>query len=161
MSVAFNDLFQNFHNERHPSSKKRHSSSSSLSKKTSSKKTPKKSKDSSTDSSPTKIKKEYLNYGFKFKKISKSKQENKKFDAVFEHGTTKKLRVVSFGNSKENDYLQNKDRTYRDWYNKNHPPNDKNLMDPKTLNHYICWNRENLKDSIDHYARTWKNAAKS
>jgi hypothetical protein len=96
--------------------------------------------------------------GYAFVKIGRSKSESKKFDAVFQNRSTKKLKVVSFGNSKESDYLTTKDKTYRDWYNTQNKINEKNLMDAKTLNRYICWNKSNLKDSVDHYQRLFKSA---
>lgn len=154
MSSNFSDLFQTFHTSTHSGKPRLISKPKSQKPKLKSDPLKSKLKKKKTGSSSVSSEKT----GYAFVKIGRSKSESKKFDAVFQNRSTKKLKVVSFGSTKESDYLTTKDKAYRDWYNSTNKINEKNLMDAKTLNRYICWNKSNLKDSVDHYQRLFKIA---
>lgn len=101
----------------------------------------------------------YQNYIFK--KIQKSKEPSKKYEAIFQHYAKKdKLKVVAFGSTKESDYTQNKDKKYRDFYLKQNKIDTNNLMSPKTLEQMILWNKPTVDQSVKIYKKKWESKSK-
>lgn len=121
-------------------------------------KTTKSKKDSSGSSSSSSGGIKYGDY--LYKSIKKSQSPTKKYDAIFEHAKTGKVKTVSFGSVNEKDYTQLKDRKYRDYYLSQNKLKDKNLMSPQALNHYILWNKSDIGSSIESYKRMLKREQK-
>lgn len=95
-----------------------------------------------------------VKYGdYYFTGIKKSSKPDNKYDAIFQNVKTGKERRVSFGNKKEKDYTQHKDKSLKEFYEFKHR-NDKidNLMSATALNKYILWN----KPSVDLGVRSYK-----
>lgn len=97
--------------------------------------------------------------GYKFIKIVSSKRVSKKYDAIFEHIQTKKIKRVSFGSKGMSDYTKHRDKQRKERYLKRHRKNENwnNLMTPGALSRWILWNKPTLKGSITDYKRKFKN----
>lgn len=117
-----------------------------------------KSKGKSKDKSKSKSINEKSYNGYKFIKIQKCKAGNKKYDAIFRKVNSDKEKVVSFGSLKQKDYTDLGDRKYRDYYLKTNRVNDKNLMNSKTLEKHILWNKPTITESVEKYKRLFKKS---
>ena len=118
--------------------------------------TMKKTKDRKSSSSSAPVYQNYI-----FKKIQRSKEPSKKYEAIFQHYAKKdKLKVVSFGSTEKRDYTQHKDKNYRDFYLKQNKIDQNNLMSPKTLEQMILWNKPSFQQSVEIYKKVWKRKSK-
>jgi hypothetical protein len=102
-------------------------------------------------------------------RIDKSKNPEKKFDAVFrdkdcpckpkekvECGRTEK--VVSFGSKGMEDFTIHKDEKRKELYLKRHKKNE-NWKDPTTpgaLSRWVLWNLPDFKDSVEDFKKRFK-----
>jgi hypothetical protein len=95
----------------------------------------------------------------KLKKVEKSKNPNKKFDATFimQNG---KYRTVSFGAADYDDFTLIKDddtaNKKRELYIKRHEKREKKLWDsnpatPAALSRWILWEKRDLDDAIKNF----------
>lgn len=95
----------------------------------------------------------------KLLKVSKSKKNDKKLDALFELEDDKKIydKVVSFGyndpDDKMNDYTRHKDKNRRNMYIIRHAVDLRtgSPIRPGFLSLFLLWNKPDLKQSIKDY----------
>jgi hypothetical protein len=89
-----------------------------------------------------------------FVDIKKSKNLERKYDAIFIKESNGKEKIVSFGKKGKYDYLSTKDREQRDFYDFKHKGVSlSNLMSKESLEKYILWNKSSLEASIRDYKR--------
>ena len=88
----------------------------------------------------------------KLVKIVKSKNPDKKYDAIFE--TDEGSKTVSFGASANSDYTIHKDRKRMENYRARHQhDNLKDPMSPGALSWYVLWSSTSLKGGIANYRK--------
>tara|TARA_R110002072_G_scaffold33683_1_gene101713 strand:- start:385 stop:735 length:351 start_codon:yes stop_codon:yes gene_type:complete len=98
-----------------------------------------------------------------FKGIRKSKNKNKKYDAIFYDKENNKTKGVSFGQAGASDYTVHKDEIRRNRYISRHWKDLKtnNPMAAGYLSMYILWNKNNLRKSVLDYKRRYNIYLKS
>ena len=87
--------------------------------------------------------------------IQKSRNPNKKYDAVVDGG-----KIISFGAAGYSDYTLNKDPVRRQSYIKRHSNEDwsrANLLSPAWLSRYILWEKPNLEEAIRNANQNYKD----
>lgn len=87
--------------------------------------------------------------------ITKSKKNNKKYDAIFND------KVISFGAKGYSDFTINKDENKKDNYIKRHEVNEdfskKGIKTAGYLSRYILWNKPTIKESIKDLNNKYKD----
>lgn len=90
----------------------------------------------------------------KLKTIRRSRNPEKKFDAVFEKDGREI--VTHFGQKGYSDFTKHKDVTRRQRYLRRHKGMGENWNDPTTpgaLSRWVLWNKKTLRASIADYKR--------
>lgn len=88
----------------------------------------------------------------KLKKIVKSKNPKKKYDAYFKIDDHEK--VVSFGAKGYSDFTINKDEKRKERYlNRHKNENWDDVTSAGALSRYILWNKKTLKSSIKDFKK--------
>ena len=100
----------------------------------------------------------YIYKNYKFIKIIKSKNKNKKYDAIFLNINTNKNKKVSFGAAGMSDYTKHKNDERKKRYINRHKKRENwnNLISPGALSRWILWNKKTFKASLSDYKRKFK-----
>lgn len=101
--------------------------------------------------------------GYYFINIKKSKEQGKRYDALFVDAKTGREKRISFGVVGEKDFIALQDPLQRDFYDFKweKKQNWKDLMSRGALQKYILWNKSSLEKSIKDYKRRLKNSTHS
>jgi hypothetical protein len=91
--------------------------------------------------------------------ISKSKNKNKKYDALINQNNKKK--TLSFGQNNASDFTINKSEERKKLYIARHQKNEiwnfNNKITPGGLSKNLLWNKTTLKNSINDINNKFKN----
>lgn len=91
--------------------------------------------------------------------IKRSKNPEKKLDAIFVNSKTGKEKRVAFGSKKVKDYTQHHDKKLRENYELKFKSkgNIKDLMSSATLSKIVLWSKPTVEAGIREYKRTLKS----
>ena len=97
--------------------------------------------------------------GYYFTEIKRSKNPLYKYDAIYINAKTGKNRKISFGDKKEKDFTQHKNKELRNFYDFKYQKkqNWNDLMSNGALSKYILWNKESIEGSLKDYKKRLKN----
>ena len=88
--------------------------------------------------------------------ITKSKKNNKKYDAIFNDN-----KIISFGAKGYSDFTINKDENKKDNYIKRHEVNEdftkRGIKTAGYLSRFILWNKPTIKESIKDLNNKYKD----
>ena len=88
--------------------------------------------------------------------IKKSKDPEKKYDAIFKHKKSGKDKIIPFGNKKIKDFTEHRDVGLKTIYDSKNKKPHTNLMSVSALNKYILWNKNSIESSVRDYKKYLK-----
>jgi hypothetical protein len=95
---------------------------------------------------------------YKFKKIVKSDNKNKKYEAIFKNRKSNRTKTITFGSKGASDYTKHKDKERKQRYIDRHKKREdwNDLMTAGALSKHILWNKPSFKKSKKDYKKMLK-----